>query len=165
MIEVCYNRGRKTLCFIRGGLIMHRRILVAYDGSLLSRNAIQEAKWQARQEPKSEVHIISVIKAAGPSTNVEISRNISNDLVEKFRPQMEMIKNEFEREKIPVIVDILINEDNDNPGVHICKYAENNEIDLIIIGSRGLGNIKKLFLGSVSNNVVQNAKSRVLVVK
>src|SRR5690625_2554983 len=107
---------------------MRRRILVAYDGSLLSRNAIQEAKWQAREETNSEVHLISVMRATGPKTNAQISRNISNDLVEKFRPQMEMIKEEFERENIPVIVDILVNEDNDNPGVHICKYADNNEI-------------------------------------
>lgn len=144
---------------------MRRRILVAYDGSLLSRHAIQEAKWQARQEPDSEVHIISVIKATGPKTNVHVSRNISNDLVEKFRPQMEKIKEEFERENISVVVDILIGEHNENPGVQICKYAENNEVDLIIIGSRGLGNLKRIFLGSVSNNVVQHARCRVLVIK
>lgn len=145
--------------------MMRRRILVAYDGSLLSRNAIQEAKWQAREKTNSEVHLISVMKATGPKTNAQISRNISNDLVEKFRPQMEMIKEEFERENIPVIVDILVEEDNENPGVKICKYAESNKIDLIILGSRGLGNIKRIFLGSVSNNVVQNATCPVLVIK
>lgn len=144
---------------------MRRRILVAYDGSLLSRNAIQEAKWLAKKELDSEVHIVSIVKTTGPKTNVNISRSISNDMVEKYRPQMEKIKEEFEKEKISVLVDILLSEQNENPGAEITKYAKNNEIDLIVMGSRGLGNVKKLFLGSVSNNVVQNATCPVYIVK
>src|SRR5699024_2881082 len=116
--------------FYIGGLKMRRRILVAYDGSLLSRNAIEEAKYQAKQDSQSEVHIISVMNANGPKTNVNISRSISNELIEKYRPQMEKIKEEFERENISVLTDILLAEQNENPGVFICKYAENNKVDL-----------------------------------
>jgi len=144
---------------------MRRRILVAYDGSLLSRNAIEEAKYQAKQDSRSEVHIISVMNANGPKTNVNISRSISNELIEKYRPQMEKIKEEFERENISVLTDILLAEQNENPGVFICKYAENNKVDLIIMGSRGLGNVRRLLLGSVSNHVVQHAKCPVLIIK
>lgn len=144
---------------------MRRRILVAYDGSLLSRNAIQEAKWLVKKDLESEVHIISIVKTSGPKTNVNISRSISNEMVDKYRPQMEKIKEEFEKENISVLVDVLISEQNENTGTEITKYAKNNEIDLIVMGSRGLGNVKKLFLGSVSNNVVQNATCPVYIVK
>lgn len=145
--------------------MMRRKILIAYDGSLLSRNAIQEGKWLAKKESDSEVHIVSIVKTTGPKTNVNISRSISNDMMEKYRPQMEKIKEEFEKEKISVVVDILLSEQNENPGVQLTEYAKNNEVNLIVMGSRGLGNVKKLFLGSVSNNVVQNATCPVYIVK
>lgn len=144
---------------------MGRRILVAYDGSLLSRRALEEAKRQAKQYTQSEVHIISVMRPSGPAMNVNIARSIGQDLIEKYRSQMEKIKEEFDREDISNLTDILLTEQNTNPGTQICKYAENNDIDLIIMGSRGLGNVKKLFLGSASNNVVQHAKCPVLVIK
>lgn len=144
---------------------MYKRMLVAYDGSLLSRKAIEAAKYHAAQNSDSEVHIISVMNATGPMTNVYVSKSISNELIEKCRPQMVKIEEEFERENISVVTDILLAEQNENPGGFICKYAENNEIDLIIMGSRGLGNVRKIFLGSVSNHVVQNAKCPVLIIK
>jgi len=144
---------------------VHKRILVAYDGSPLSYKSIETAKYQAAQDSDSEVHIISVIEATGPYTNVNISRSISKEISEKCRPQMEKIEEEFRKENISVVTDILLAEQNENPGSYICNYADNNDIDLIIMGSRGLGNIKKLFLGSVSNYVVQNAKCPVLIIK
>lgn len=144
---------------------MYERILVAYDGSLLSRKAIETAKYQAAQESDSEVHIVTVMDATGPITNINVSRSISNELIEKCRPQMEKIEEEFESENISVVSEIMLAEQNDRPGGLICKYARDNEIDLIIMGSRGLGNIKKLFLGSVSNHVVQNAECPVLIIK
>lgn len=144
---------------------MHKKILVAYDGSLLSRQAIEVAKYHATQSSDSEVHIISVIQAHGPVTNVNISNSIGNELMEKSRPQMDKIKEEFERENISSITDILLAEQSENPGTFICKYAEDHDIDLIIMGSRGLGNIRKFFLGSVSSHVVQHANRSVLIVK
>ena len=43
--------------------------------------------------------------------------------------------------------------------------AESNNIDLIVMGSRGLGVVKGVLLGSVSQYVVEQAKCPVLVVK
>src|SRR5690625_724782 len=144
---------------------MHNRILVAYDGSPLSYESIEVAKHHAAQNTNSEVHIISVMEATGPHTNVYVSRSFSYELIEKCRPQMEKIKEDFQRENISVTTDILLAENNENPGEFICEYAENKKIELIIMGSRGLGNIKKLFLGSVSNYVIQHAKCPVMIIK
>jgi len=47
----------------------------------------------------------------------------------------------------------------------IVAEAEDEDFDLIVMGSRGLGGIKEYILGSVSNQVVHEAKSPVLVVK
>lgn len=142
-----------------------KKILVAYDGSLLSRKAIEEAKRQVRLEDGSEVSIISVVKTPGPRTNVSITRSIGNDLSEKFQPQMDSIQKEFEQDNIPIYTDIFFNEDNENPGKKICKYANDNDIDLIIAGSRGLSKVKSIFLGSVSSNIVHHATCPVLIMK
>ena len=52
-----------------------------------------------------------------------------------------------------------------SPANCICDYAKSVATDLIVIGSRGLGGIKKLVLGSVSQNVIELAHCSVLVGK
>jgi nucleotide-binding universal stress UspA family protein len=47
----------------------------------------------------------------------------------------------------------------------ILDFASSNDIDLIIMGSRGLGIVKGVLLGSVSQYIVEQAKCPVLVVK
>ncbi|OZU87149.1 universal stress protein UspA [Virgibacillus indicus] len=144
---------------------MVRKILVAYDSSDLSKKAVQEAKNQGTQAPGTEVCVIAVVNPNGPYTNVIMQQEIGDELAKDFRPEVLKLKEQFEAEGIPVHAEVLVGEVNGNPGKRICEYAEEKDIDLIIVGSRGLGNVKKLFLGSVSNNVVQNAKCPILVMK
>ncbi len=52
-----------------------------------------------------------------------------------------------------------------HPSETIAKVSEEGEFDMVVIGSRGLGGLKKALLGSVSNAIVQEVKTKVLVVK
>ena len=54
-----------------------------------------------------------------------------------------------------------------DPGYDIARFANNarNGIDLIVIGARGRGSAKEIFLGSVSNYVLHKSKKPVLIVK
>ncbi len=47
----------------------------------------------------------------------------------------------------------------------ILDFAKEKKFDLIVIGARGFGSVKGIFLGSVSNAVVHKSKIPVLVVK
>ncbi len=47
----------------------------------------------------------------------------------------------------------------------ICEEAENGSFDLIVLGDTGRGGLKELFLGSVSNKVVHQARTDVMIVK
>jgi len=52
-----------------------------------------------------------------------------------------------------------------NTGTEIVKFAKNGKFDMIVIGARGLGGAKEVFLGSTSNYVIHKTKVPVLVVK
>ena len=54
-----------------------------------------------------------------------------------------------------------------DPGFDIARFANNkkNGIDLVVIGARGRGSAKEIFLGSVSNYVLHKVKKPVLIVK
>lgn len=52
-----------------------------------------------------------------------------------------------------------------DPVDRICKYAEEVDAYLVIMGNRGLGNIGTLVLGSVSEKVVRKCSRSVMVVK
>jgi len=47
----------------------------------------------------------------------------------------------------------------------VLRFAETNDVDLIVCGTRGLGGIKSFFLGSVSHKLLEEAKCPCLVVK
>ena len=54
-----------------------------------------------------------------------------------------------------------------DPGYDIARFANNskNNIDLVVIGARGRGAAKEIFLGSVSNYVLHKSKKPVMIVK
>lgn len=52
-----------------------------------------------------------------------------------------------------------------NPSREIVDYARRNEVDLIVMGSRGLSQFGELLLGSVSSQVVHHATCSVVIAR
>ncbi|KAG7566156.1 UspA [Arabidopsis suecica] len=52
-----------------------------------------------------------------------------------------------------------------DPKEMICQAVEQTHVDLLVVGSRGLGMIKRAFLGSVSDYCAQHAKCPILIVR
>ena len=52
-----------------------------------------------------------------------------------------------------------------NVGSTILDFCEKEKYDIIVMGSRGMGNFKELILGSVSSKVVHHSRSPVLVIR
>lgn len=144
---------------------MVRRILVAYDGSDLSKKAIQEAKVQAGVVENTVLEIITVVTPGITTNNTAIAGNLSMNDAESIFPELEEIKEDLKREGYNVKVEIITDFSQKNPGHAICDYADENVADMIIVGHRGLSNLKKLFLGSVSSTILQQAHCQVLVIK
>lgn len=51
-----------------------------------------------------------------------------------------------------------------NPGEGICRIAEDEKADLIVMGTRGMGALKRALLGSVSEHVIRHSTVPCLVV-
>ncbi|KAL3853727.1 hypothetical protein ACJMK2_017244 [Sinanodonta woodiana] len=52
-----------------------------------------------------------------------------------------------------------------SPGEEIVKMAESNKVSLIVMGTRGLGKIRRTILGSVSDYVLHHAQCPVVIVR
>lgn len=51
------------------------------------------------------------------------------------------------------------------PAKAIIEEQENGKADCIILGSRGLGSVRRFFMGSVSTEIVHNAECPVFVIR
>jgi len=55
-------------------------------------------------------------------------------------------------------------ESSKKPGEEIIRIGEEEMVDFVIMGTRGMGSVKKAFLGSVSDYVVRNASMPVIII-
>ena len=51
------------------------------------------------------------------------------------------------------------------PGPEIIKYANEQQVDMVIVGSRGLNMFQEMMLGSVSHKVMKHVNCPAVVVK
>ncbi|MFY4775379.1 universal stress protein [Metabacillus sp. RGM 3146] len=141
---------------------LYRKMLVAYDGSDLSNKAYKEAIALAKEDISSEVEVILVIN---PTSNITSSSNygIAEEEFEDATILMKHINEQLRRDLPNNVTNAAVLQGT--PGEEIARYAIMNGIELIIMGSRGLGGIKELFLGSVSHSVLQLSSCPVLIIK
>jgi nucleotide-binding universal stress UspA family protein len=78
-------------------------------------------------------------------------------------PWFDHVKNEADRLQVKITSELI--EAPLSLVGEIVNYAENNSIDLIVIGSRGRTGFKKVLLGSIASGVVTYAHCPVLVIK
>jgi nucleotide-binding universal stress UspA family protein len=82
---------------------------------------------------------------------------------QKAEQDIDKVKQRATENKVSVKTDVLIKYTSILK--EIVEYAENNKVDMIVIGSRGMTGLKKLLLGSVATRVVTYSHCPVLVVK
>lgn len=159
----------------------HLNILVAYDGSDYSKQALEKAIYLARQDQYAILNIINVIDPnISLADSAKIYQQLSKEalkgdfvssglvyqqMLNAMRVQASDIMDDMkkEMEDLPNEMNTFVLEGN--PREIIIDFAKQKQVNLIIMGSRGLNALEELFLGSVSNHVVQNATCPVLIEK
>lgn len=148
-----------------------KKILVPVDGSEISFKAASYATHVAKLV-KAEliaINIIEDVKQGGAIGLQERYGNIS--LVNAFKKarkgsaQESLLKIQNSAEKIGVKVkSVILDADGKNEKKMVPEYAIKNNVDLIIIGSKGRSRFKGLWVGGFTNSVLHHSTVPVLVV-
>jgi nucleotide-binding universal stress UspA family protein len=144
---------------------MSRRLLVAFDGSQHAGSALDEAIGLARAT-RGRLTILTVIPDQGGAwaigtpywTPVDFER-VGDEVA---RAHARMLASVVDRVPADVPVTTILR--RGAPGAEILEEARRGTHDLVVMGSRGRGELQSWLLGSVSHEVLQGAPVPVLVV-
>lgn len=147
------------------------RLLVPIDGS---ENAYRAASYAINIATKygAELLVIHVVQldpnlAAFGVYGISLTEDVAKmreAARKEVAPWFDRVRKEADASQVKMRSDVLAEYPLTLVG-EILDYAEKNNVDLIVIGSRGRTGFKKLLLGSVASSVVTYAPCPVLVIK
>lgn len=131
----------------------YKSILIATDGSENSKKAINSGIEFAKLTG-AKVHAVYVI-------NAPWEREAYTYLREKGKRATEEVKKLGDKNGVDIETHLL----EGNPAEQIIDYAENNGIDLIVMGTHGESGLRRFMMGSVAQKVVRKSSVKVLVAR
>jgi nucleotide-binding universal stress UspA family protein len=151
------------------------KVLLATDGSEEASSAT-EAAVEICEKTGSEMHVVHVYgvvliyplhpEATDPG-GVELENPVLEEELENLSEQRAREILDMEVEKVRSAGGTVAQAHLKEGGVphEIVALAEDLGVGLIVVGSRGLGGIRRALMGSVSESVVKHAHCPVLVVR
>lgn len=142
-------------------IVLHK-VLVPIDGSKASYKALSHAVYIAKHN-KTELTLLYVVdlnKEVSDFERVSLSGYVPENVKNKGMEILNKLAKEISQE-IKINTDIEIG----SPAETIVEKAKNENYDIIVMGSRGLGKIKSILMGSVSQYVLKYAHCPVLIVR
>lgn len=138
-------------------MTMYKRILVPTDGSKQAGRALEHAIALAKDGARLSVLHVDPSVALNEVSMIDVSRVLEAETHEIMDAAIAKLK------EADVDFEALIG--SGYPATVISKIANEREFDLIVMGSRGVGLMSEILLGSVSHSVAQHARCPVLIVK
>jgi nucleotide-binding universal stress UspA family protein len=140
----------------------YERILVPTDGSDATREAVQQAVDLAA-EHGATIHALYVVNSASfAGLPMDSSwENVSAMLSEEGSAALDDVGELAEEHGVDVLREL----SDGNPAREIVRYAEDEDCDLVVMGTHGRGGIDRLLLGSVAEKVVRSSTVPVLTVR
>lgn len=139
---------------------MYKKILLAADGSDHSIRATAEVIKIASLNETSTVTVVLVADYSQAKSDV-LHSGSSVELDMKRRRKLLPVEELLRAANINYRVQIL----HGVPGPSIVEFANKQNYELLVIGSRGLNSLQEMVLGSVSHKVVKRAECPVMIVK
>ena len=145
----------------------YNNIIVPTDGSVNSKRALEHAVVIA-SSLGAMITLVYVANIVSVISNFDQIPNASGYVTEQVALDMEEegkgILDEFAK-AIPQNIEVKSVFEVGSPGPAVLSVAKKYNADLIVMGSRGLGPLKGLFMVSVSSYVVTHSVCPVLIVK
>ena len=136
------------------------KIAVAIDGSENALRAAKHAITLCKCLPDAHLEIIYVSdynKAKDERLLAQSPESLTLKREQKVLPILELAKDVGVETKITML--------KGNPSQEIIKYVNAEEIDQLVIGSRGLNTLQEMVLGSVSHKVMKHVNCPITIVK
>lgn len=141
---------------------LYKNIVIATDGSENSRKAtfcgIKIAKLSG-----ATVYAVHVIDT--PSIVSEVwtaGKDLIHEMMVRDGKKILSETKKIIEDSGVEVKDVLL---NGHPGEEIIKFAEDNNMDLIVMGTLGATGLEKFLMGSVAEKVVRHSKVPVMVVR
>lgn len=145
---------------------MYKKILVPVDGSeKAARAALHGAELASKLG--AGLVLFHVVPSLPSYVNMSPDRfgHIQQAIIDEFYAEGRAILNKVRDDLAAYGLNISTGITLGQPADEICKAAKETGCDLIVMGSRGLGEIKGYLMGSVSNRVTRHATCPVLIVR
>jgi nucleotide-binding universal stress UspA family protein len=147
---------------------VYKRILVGLDGS---ENGLRTAEAAVRLAATfgAELHLLTVTRPYEVSVEVQgylETENLLGEpsyvLDEKAQAVVDKARAIAEQNKVRKVLTVVR---EGKPAGVLVDYANDNQMDLVVVGSRGVGELEAVLFGSVSKKVSQLAGCSVLIVR
>ena len=152
---------------------MINRILVATDASAASNRALKMAVQFAGQND-AELLIIHVIRDMQIPFDIKEIPELESSKIESFNDAREeimrkvaesVLRDAKEKAEKAGASKVQTAIGTGDPATSILGFARRRKVDMIVVGTRGLGKLKGAILGSVSRKVTNNAETSCLIVR
>jgi nucleotide-binding universal stress UspA family protein len=134
-----------------------KKILVPIDFSEPSDAALLYARNLAKAFG-AQLHVLHVMEnqflRATFNSTAAVELGMANRVAERLSPE--------DRTMLRAVSAVRM---SDDPYDEILRYAENEDIDLIVMGTHGRSGVARLLMGSVAEKVVRTARCPVLTVR
>jgi nucleotide-binding universal stress UspA family protein len=145
---------------------MYDRILLPVDGSNCSLAAAKHG-FELAQTHDADVHILHVINLDAYRTYFDMDVKsvedgmVNHDLKQKGKKITHQAATLAENSDFEITETVVFG----RPYKRILKYAKENDIDAIVMGTTGKSNLKGMVLGSVSHSVSQASNVPVILIR
>ncbi len=154
---------------MKGSEVLFKKILVALDGS---EHALKAAKVACEMAAKTEgaaIYLLTVTRQYKVTPQLKqylMAENLMGEPKYVLDEMTESILLEAKKiAKEAGIKDVKTQVKEGKPARTIVDFANNNNMDLIVMGSRGIGEVESFLLGSVSHKVAALAKCTCVIVR
>lgn len=140
------------------------KILLAVDGSDQSDHAARALAHLSPADRLIVLHAVDVPKPAYPMIMPEVAHGIYTTLERTMREDGERLLNRISSILSDQAGPVSKRLEVGRVAEMILAVVEKEQVDLIVLGARGLGPVRELVLGSVSHRVLAHASCSTLVV-
>lgn len=136
-------------------------ILVAYDSSDPAQKAVEHT---FREYPDEDIVLLHVLEAAGGSTGAGFEL-LKERLKEREGERAGEVSDEVRELLEDGSSDYSVETAVGKPAQEVVQFAEEHDVDQIVVGSHGRAGVSRALLGSVAEKIVRRAPVPVTVVR